>query len=314
MLNLGRFLIFLGLAVFQAGVTRSQTVSAYILVDHTSGHVLEGYKADEKRPIASLTKIATAKVVLDWATKTNTDLSQLLVVPAQWPNFGGINPMGLEPGDEISYRDLIYASLLQSDNAAATALAYTVGEALRAHGGSAMLELGPVEAFVSQMNALARQLKMERTLFVNPHGLEPQKGLQPYSTAADVAKLTIYAVGDPGFRFYVSQRERKVAIHRGGQVLGYLLRNTNELLGTNGVDGVKTGTTAKAGQCIVLSSQRDPEIKQDGATTLVTPRRIDIVVLGAADRVSAASQLLARGWGLYDQWAAAGRPLTEAKR
>jgi serine-type D-Ala-D-Ala carboxypeptidase (penicillin-binding protein 5/6) len=164
------------------------------------------------------------------------------------------------------------------------------------------------------MNALARQLRMERTLFVNPHGLEPQKGLQPYSTAADVAKLTVYAVSDPGFRFYVSQKERKVAIHRGGQLLEYLLRNTNELLGSNGVDGVKTGTTARAGQCIVLSSQHDPEIKQDGATTLVTPRRVDVVVLGAVDRVSAASNLLARAWSLYDLWAAAGRPLTEAKR
>jgi D-alanyl-D-alanine carboxypeptidase len=164
------------------------------------------------------------------------------------------------------------------------------------------------------MNALARQLRMERTLFVNPHGLEPQKGLQPYSTAADVAKLAVYAVSDPGFRFYVSQRERKVAIHRGGQLLEYLLRNTNELLGNNGVDGVKTGTTAKAGQCIALSSQHEPEVKQDGATTLVTPRRVDLVILGSADRVSAASQLLARAWGLYDQWAAAGRPLTEAKR
>jgi serine-type D-Ala-D-Ala carboxypeptidase (penicillin-binding protein 5/6) len=314
MLNLVRFSIFLGLGIFQVDIARSQTVSAYILVDHTSGHVLEGYKADEKRPVASLTKIATAKVVLDWAAKTNSDLAQWVVVPAQALNSGGINPMGLEPGDEISYRDLIYASLLQSDNTAATALAYAVGEALRAHGGSTMLELGPIEAFVNQMNALARQLRMERTLFVNPHGLEPQKGLQPYSTASDLAKLTIYAVSDAGFRFYVSQKERKVSIHRGGQVLEYLLRNTNELLGSNGVDGVKTGTTAKAGQCIILSSQHDPEIKQDGGTTLVTPRRIDIVVLGAADRVSAAAQLLGRGWGLYDQWAAAGRPPTEAKR
>lgn len=314
MLNSVRISILLGLAVFSTTVARSQTASAYVLVDHTSGHVLEGYKADEKRQIASLTKIATAKVVLDWAAKTGSDLAQFVVIPTQALNSGGINPMGLQPGDEVSYRDLIYAALLQSDNTAATALAYTVGRSLRFNGGSAVQELGPEETFVSQMNALARQLRMERTLFVNPHGLEPQRGLQPYSTAADVAKLTVYAVSDPGFRFYVSQRERKVEIHRGGQVLGYLLRNTNELLGSNGVDGVKTGTTAKAGQCVVLSSQRDPEIKQDGTTTLVTPRRIDVVVLGAADRVSAASQLLARGWALYDQWAAAGRPLTEARR
>jgi D-alanyl-D-alanine carboxypeptidase len=303
----------LGSAVFLTAVARSQTASAYILIDHTSGHVLESYKADEKRPIASLTKIATAKVVLDWAAKTGNDLAQFVVIPPQAFNSGGINPMGLQPGDEVSYRDLIYAALLQSDNTAASALAYVVGESLRAYGG-AVQDLGPMETFVSQMNALARQLRMERTLFVNPHGLEPQKGLQPYSTAADVAKLTVYAVSDPGFRFYVSQRERKVAIHRGGQLLEYLLRNTNELLGNNGVDGVKTGTTAKAGQCIALSSQHEPEVKQDGATTLVTPRRVDLVILASADRVSAASQLLARAWGLYDQWAAAGRPLTEAKR
>jgi serine-type D-Ala-D-Ala carboxypeptidase (penicillin-binding protein 5/6) len=314
MLNSVRFLLLLCLAVFHTVVGRAQTVSAYILIDHTSGHVLEGYKSDEKRPIASLTKIATAKVVLDWAAKTNSDLAQFVVIPAQALNSGGINPMGLEPGDEISYRDLIYAALLQSDNTAATALAYTVGASLRIHGGASVQELGPVETFVSQMNALARQLRMERTLFVNPHGLEPQRGLQPYSTAADMARLTIYAVSDPGFRFYVSQKERKVAIHRAGQVLGYLLRNTNELLGINGVDGVKTGTTAKAGQCIILSSQHDPEIKQDGTTTLVTPRRVDLVILGAADRVSAANQLLNRAWGFYDQWAAAGRPQTEAQR
>ncbi|HZC34058.1 MAG TPA: serine hydrolase [Chthoniobacterales bacterium] len=314
MLNLVRVTVLLGLAVLFTSMARSQTASAYILIDHTSGHVLEGYKTDEKRQIASLTKIATAKVVLDWAAKTGSDLAQFVVIPVQALNSGGINPMGLQPGDEVSYRDLVYAALLQSDNTAASALAYTVGQSLRAHGGSAMLELGPEEAFVSQMNALARQLRMERTLFVNPHGLEPQRGLQPYSTAADLAKLTVYAVNDPGFRFYVSQRERKVEIHRAGQVLGYLLRNTNELLGTNGVDGVKTGSTTKAGQCIVLSSQRDPEIKQEGGTTMVTPRRIDVVVLGSADRVSAGSQLLARGWALYDQWAAAGRPMTEAKR
>jgi len=314
MLNSVRLSILLGLAIFFTAVGRSQTASAYILIDHTSGHVLESYKADDKRPIASLTKIATAKVVLDWAAKTGADLAQFVVIPAQALNSGGINPMGLQPGDEVSYRDLIYAALLQSDNTAATALAYAVGESLRAQGGSAVQDLGPAETFVSQMNALARQLRMERTLFVNPHGLEPQRGLQPYSTAADVAKLTVYAVGDPGFRFYVSQKERKVAIRRGGQVLGYLLRNTNELLGSNGVDGVKTGTTAKAGQCIVLSSQHEPEIKQDGGTTLVTPRRVDVVILGSADRISAASQLLGRAWGLYEQWAAAGRPMTEAKR
>jgi D-alanyl-D-alanine carboxypeptidase len=288
----------------------AQVAASYVIADHTTGYVLEAYKADEKRQIASLTKIATGKVVLDWAERDGTDLSQQVVIPPQaTADAGGVNPMGLQPNDLISYRDLIYAALMQSDNTAASTLAYYVGAALRTHGGEEMRSLGAVEAFVSQMNALARQLGMERTLFLNPHGLEPARGAKPYSTALDLAKLTAYAMKDAGFRFYVSQKERKIAFNRSGQVFQYLLRNTNQLLGSQGVDGVKTGSTARAGECIIISSQRDPEITQQGATTLVTPRRLNIAILGAADRFAAASELLNRGWSLYDRWAAVGRPM-----
>ena len=292
-----------------ASGAEAQMAAAYAIADQTTGYVLEASKGTEKRQVASLTKIATGKVVLDWASKTNTDLAQQVVVPPQAiEESGGANPMGLLPNDLISYRDLLYAALMQSDNTAATTLAYYVGAAFRPAGGDRMRELGAVEVFVSQMNALARQLGMERTLFVNPHGLEPRKGLQPYSTAVDMIKLTSYAMKDAAFRFYVSQKERKISFSRGSQVFQYLLRNTNELVGTEGIDGVKTGRTAKAGDCIIISAQRDPEITQQGGTTLVTPRRLNVVVLGATDRISAASQLLSRGWTLYDQWAAAGRP------
>jgi D-alanyl-D-alanine carboxypeptidase (penicillin-binding protein 5/6) len=288
----------------------AQLAAAYVVADQTTGYILDAYKAEGKRQIASLTKIATGKIVLDWATKTGTDLAQQVVVPQlAMMESGGINPITLQPDDLISYRDLIYAAMMQSDNIAAATLAYYVGTALRPEGGERMRDLGAIEVFVSQMNALARQLGMERTLFVNPHGLEPNKGLQPYSSALDLAKLTAYAMKDAAFRFYVSQKERKISFTRGGQVFQYLLRNTNELVGTAGIDGVKTGRTPKAGDCIIISAQREPEVTQQGATTLVTPRRLNVVVLGATDRISAASQLLSRGWTLYDQWAAAGRPM-----
>jgi serine-type D-Ala-D-Ala carboxypeptidase (penicillin-binding protein 5/6) len=302
--------LFLIAAVLRfASGAGAQMAAAYAIADQTTGYVLEASKGTEKRQVASLTKIATGKVVLDWASKTNTDLAQQVVVPPQAiEESGGTNPMGLLPNDLISYRDLLYAALMQSDNSAATTLAYYVGAALRPAGGDRMRELGAVEVFVSQMNALARQLGMERTLFVNPHGLEPRRGLQPYSTAVDMIKLTSYAMKDAAFRFYVSQKERKISFSRGSQVFQYLLRNTNELVGTEGIDGVKTGRTAKAGDCIIISAQRDPEITQQGGTTLVTPRRLNVVVLAATDRIAAASQLLSRGWTLYDQWAAAGRP------
>jgi D-alanyl-D-alanine carboxypeptidase (penicillin-binding protein 5/6) len=294
---------------FSSGA-EAQMAAAYAVADQTTGYVLEAYKGEDKRQIASLTKIATGKVVLDWAAKTGRDLAEQIVIPPQAiEEAGAVNPMGLLPNDLISYRDLLYAALMQSDNTAAATLAYYVGAALRPEGGERMRELGAVEVFVSQMNALARQLGMERTLFVNPHGLEPRKGLQPFSTAIDMAKLTAYAMKDAAFRFYVSQKERKVSFNRGGQVFQYLLRNTNELVGTQGIDGVKTGRTAKAGECIIVSSQREPEVTQQGGTTLVTPRRLNVVILGATDRIAAANQLLSRGWALYDQWAAAGRPM-----
>jgi serine-type D-Ala-D-Ala carboxypeptidase (penicillin-binding protein 5/6) len=292
-----------------ASRAQAQMAAAYAITDQTTGYVLDAHKGEEKRQIASLTKIATAKVVLDWATKTNTDLAEQVVIPQEAiEELGGSNPMGLQANDLMSYRDLIYAAMMQSDNIAATTLAYYVGAALRPNGDDRLQELGAVEVFVSQMNALARQLGMERTLFVNPHGLEPRRGLQPYSTALDMAKLTAYAMKEAAFRFYVSQKERKISFNRGGQVYQYLLRNTNDLLGTNEIDGVKTGQTTRSGQCIIISSQRDPEITQQGDKTLVTPRRLNVVVLGATDRSAAATELLQRGWALYDQWAAAGRP------
>src|SRR6202047_3031512 len=286
MWNVVRFLLTAVAVIRFISTATAQVAAAYAVTDHTTGYVLEAYKADEKRQVASLTKIATGKVVLDWAARDGSDLSLQVVIPPQAiTDAGGVNPMGLQPNDLISYRDLIYAALMQSDNAAATTLAYYVGAALRPSGGERMRELGAVEVFVSQMNALARQLGMERTLFVNPHGLEARRGLQPYSTALDMAKLTAYAMKDAAFRFYVSQKERKVSFHRGGQVFQYLLRNTNELIGTEGIDGVKTGRTAKAGECIIVSSQREPEVTQQGGTTLVTPRRLNVVILGAADRI-----------------------------
>jgi serine-type D-Ala-D-Ala carboxypeptidase (penicillin-binding protein 5/6) len=309
MRNVVRILFIAAIGLGLISRTEAQIAAAYVIADHTTGYVLESYKGEQKRQIASLTKIATGKVVLDWASKTGTDLAQQVVIPAQViEEAGGINPMGLQPNDLISYRDLLYAALMQSDNTAATTLAYYVGAALRPAGDEHMRELGAVEVFVSQMNTLARQLGMEKTLFVNPHGLEPRRGLQPYSTALDMVKLTAYAMKDAAFRFYVSQRERKVSFNRSGQLFQYLLRNTNDLVGSQGIDGVKTGRTAKAGECIIISSQRDPEITQQGGTTLVTPRRLDVVILGATDRIAAANQLLSRGWSLYDQWAAAGRP------
>ena len=122
-----------------------------------------------------------------------------------------------------------------------------------------------------------------------------------------MARLTRYALNKASFRFYISQKERQISWRRAGKEERYNLRNTNELLGTNGIDGVKTGMTARAGQCLVLSSVRDSEIVQGEGGVKIYPRRIVVVLLGSSSRFSEGEQLVAQGWQLYDQWAAGGR-------
>jgi D-alanyl-D-alanine carboxypeptidase len=164
-----------------------------------------------------------------------------------------------------------------------------------------------VDYFVLQMNALAQHLGMLRTRFLNPSGIDAKE--KPFSTASDVARLTRYAMNNAGFRFYVSQKEREIEFGRGPSRMRYLLKNTNELLGRDNIDGVKTGRTERAGDCLVLSAARSPEVVQQGAGSLITPRRLIVVLLASSDRFGEGEALLSRGWALYDRWAAAGRPL-----
>jgi len=280
--------------------------SAWLIADSTSGFVLDSFNAKREVQIASITKIATTMVVLDWATAQGENLGQLATVPETIAALNSPNSIGLKPGDTISLRDAIYAALMQSDNQAAQTLADHVGGKLA--GGRTDHTAG--DYFVAQMNALARKLGMKSTRFLNPHGLDDLEKKLPYSTAADVALLTDYALAHTGFTFYTSQKERRITwTSSTGEAGASLLRNTNELLGTDGVDGVKTGRTRKAGACAVISAARPPESRQVGEEHVITPRRLTVVVFNSAARFDVAKSLLNRGWSLLDQWSRAGRPM-----
>jgi D-alanyl-D-alanine carboxypeptidase (penicillin-binding protein 5/6) len=309
--------IFRALVAFIAlagAVRSSHAAQAYIILDDKTGYVFEGQNARDKRQVGSLTKVATACVVLDWAEHRGGNLNQVVSIPPA--AFVGIteNNIGFAPGDQITLRDLMYAALVQSDNIAAFTLAAHVGNTLGAAAPPAGNgKAGPVELFVTQMNALAKQLKMERTRFSNPHGIDDNVKPMPYSTAEDMARLTRYAMNKAAFRFYVSQHERQISFQHMGKMRGYLLRNSNELVGSRGIDGVKTGQTARAGQCLILSARRESEVVQQGQYTSVYPRHIIIVLLGSGNRFGEGEGLLNRGWQLYDQWAAGGRVVDQQK-
>jgi D-alanyl-D-alanine carboxypeptidase (penicillin-binding protein 5/6) len=296
------FAVFLLLCGAANHPARAQSADAFLVLDSTSGRVLDSLNPTKKVQVGSLTKIATAMVVLDWAELSKANLGQEATISAAGAANSGVNPVGFQSGDRVSLRDLLYAALLQSDNIAAQTLAETVGGQLP-NGNSP-----PLARFVAQMNALARTQHMDRTQFLNPHGLENERKL-PFSTAADMARLARYAMSKSAFRFYVSQKQRQITVvHADGAQSRYSLQNTNELLGLNGVDGVKTGLTRRAGECVIISAARAPETHQEGEQFFITPRRLIVVVLGSTDRFVAASQLLESGWQKFDMWVAAGRP------
>jgi D-alanyl-D-alanine carboxypeptidase (penicillin-binding protein 5/6) len=307
------FIVFLTLLASASVVRSAFAARAYLIADAQTGYILEEQDARKKLQVGSLTKIATASVVLDWAERKSGDLNQVVTIPQS--AFQGVteNPIGFQPGDSITMRDLLYAALVQSDNVAAYTLAYHVGsqvESLLPGEGS---KLTPVDAFVAQMNALAKQLRMERTRFVNPHGIDWKVKPVPYSTAEDMGRLTRYAMNKASFRFYVSQKERQISFDRAGHRFNYMLRNTNELLGKMGIDGVKTGRSARAGDCLILYANREAEVVRQGQMETVYPRHLMVVILGSTNRFDEGLALLQRGWQLYDQWAAGGR-VADAKK
>ncbi len=283
-----------------------------MVVEAYSGKVLVASNAGAKRPIASLTKIATGIVAVDWAAATGTDIATVqITVPDTITRVGGPNPMNLQPGDRISLRDALYSALLGSDNLSAVTIADHVGRELVRRRGK---DADPVAEFVGEMNRLSVALGMTQTRFANPHGLE-RSGSKAYCTAADVARLSIYAMRRNAFSFIVRQPERTISVHGAGGIRSYHVRNSNELIGETGILGIKTGTTSAAGPCVSVCMERDPLVrtKADGSKG-ATPRRLVVVVLNNPDRFNRARSLLQQGWAVYDAWLASGAPVQDRRK
>lgn len=282
-------------------------IVSYVVVDTHDKKVVLSHNADAKRPVASLTKIATGVVVLDSIAAAHGSLDEPLTIPNTVQALG-TSALGLQPGDQMSIRDALYCALMGSDNFAAEALAQHVGAKIMQMTGQGGSGFG---AFVAQMNALAAKLGMTRTKFTNPHGLEI--GSPGISTAADMARLSMHAINKGDFNFFVSQTQRKISFQSMGAPKTFIVRNTNELLGRDRIDGVKTGTTNLAGPCLVISAPRPATVvKQADGSTLVVPHRLVVVELGASDRFNQAQQLLSQGWAAYDAWHAGGRKVQSA--
>ena len=203
---------------------------AYVVIDRKSNTILVGKNENQKKKMASTTKIMTALIVLE-----NTDLSDMVEISKKAANTGG-SRLGLKTGDKITVSDLLYGLMLRSGNDAAVALAEYVS--------------GSISNFAVLMNNKALELGLSSTHFVTPHGLDED---EHYTTAYELAILSNYAMNNEIFSKIVGTKNYTITIN------GYpkSLTNTNELLGAlNGVYGIKTGFTNGANRCLVTCCKR----------------------------------------------------------
>lgn len=242
--------------------TRNRTVSdltiegksviSILIYSQGDSRILFEKEKDKKQPIASLTKLMTALVVVEnYDPKVEIEISKESVL--QEEDIGN-----LKIGEKFSVANLLYPLLMESSNDAAYALAEIIGE----------------KNFVDLMNITAAKLNLKDTFFVNPTGLDPDNPSDPinYATAEDLVKLANYSLEKtPLIWEILATPEFDLYLPDG--VLHHKLKNINELLKEIPQIGGKTGWTPQAQGCLLLVYQA-PENKG----------KIINVILGSKDR------------------------------
>ena len=211
----------------------SLSAKAAVLMDADSGMVLWSKNADTRMGMASTTKIMTALTVLRLTKPENT-----VVIPTDAVGIEG-SSIYLCEGERLTVEQLLYALILSSANDAAAALAIYCS--------------GSIEKFAAQMNAMADELGLIDTNFVNPHGLDDK---DHYTTARELALITREALENDLLCKIFSTK--KATIPFCGEDGGRLLVNHNKMLSYyDGAIGVKTGFTKRTGRSLVSAAKRD---------------------------------------------------------
>ncbi len=216
---------------------------------------------NEKMEIASLTKLMTAVIASEFY-KPDLEITITKEAIDQPESFGG-----LKLGEKLNAQELIYFMLIESSNDAAFALT---------------IPLKTPESFVGLMNLKAKELKMEKSSFFNPTGLDGENTYSSnFSTVSDLAKLAKYIINKPLILDIISKKEYSIN--------GHTLHNTNQLLGENPeIIGGKTGFTDEAGECLVLILKN----KEKEIYTLN-------VILGSENRYQDMEKLIDYGYAKY---------------
>ena len=222
------------------GAPRKVKAKGAVLADASTGQVLWARQAGTEQPMASVTKVMTALLVLQ-----SGHLGQQIRVPKAafsyvW-KYGG-ESAALHPGDVLTAQELLEALLLPSGADAAYTLANAYGPGLK--------------AFVARMNATAARMGMKHTHFTSPDGLPYPTERSTYSTPSDLLTLGLAAMRYRAFRSIVDQR--LYHLPKGPGHHGYWWDNTDALIGSyRGALGIKDGYTDDAGHCLLFEATRN---------------------------------------------------------
>ena len=234
------------------------TAKSWLLYDADSGITLASHNAEEARPMASVTKIMTALVVVE-----NAGLEEPVRVSAKAEAVGE-REIGLFVGEVWTVGDLLAAMMVRSANDAAMALAEHVG--------------GSVQGFADMMNARAEVLGLENSHFVNPHGLDASNH---YTSAFDLRMMAEEVLKHPFLARLA--RTRQIGFKANPLGVARVAKTTNKLLGVYpGVVGLKTGFTSRAGLVLV-------SVLEHNGRTLIA------VVMGSTDHFGDTRELLEYG-------------------
>ena len=224
-----------------------------ILIEAETGNVIFEKDADAVRYPASTTKIMTALLALIMTPEEEMNRKvvcseRAVAITQQEEN---VTSLKLQAGEEIGFKDLLYATMIYSANDGANVIAEAVG--------------GTIENFVDQMNQTALMLGCTSTHFTNPHGLHDD---WHYTTARDLAIITRYAMQNETFREMVSPGQSPYTIPATNKHRARSVTSTNELYLTGSSEkpnryyyedaiGVKTGYTISSQYCFVGAAERD---------------------------------------------------------
>lgn len=245
----------------QSSVELSTDDLSYILMDPSSEQILKAYNADLQRAPASTLKLLTGLVAINNLKETD------IVKVGTEVNVEG-SRLGLQPGDEISVKNLLTALYVNSSNDAAAALAVKAA--------------GSVPEFARKMNEYAVSIGCNNSNFTTPHGLPDSN---QYTTANDLSKIAAKFLSNKVLINYTKQTSAHVQWKNAqGLYQEANIQNTNRLLDIYpGDQGLKTGTTTEAGQCLISYVTRP-----DGDMLLV--------LLGSQQRYRDTIKLLDEAW------------------